>query len=376
MRKIIFAALAALVLASCSKNNEDAAGGNTQKATLYIGVKAPEMSRAATTGNIPSDANIKDFKVFVVDGDNSLKSGYVISGETTGSAEIAVTNKAKRVYVIANAGNIAMENEAAILNYLADLNGTGSQTNYRWATGQANLVTNDFKDAGGGKLVASKNITLTFIAARITVKIEMASDMKNYYNGNASDGSLVLKKIAVLNARGESKLFGESLIPQNYTKGKKWYTGINNNNFKYFPENGQYTYTANLLSNNLFTNITNGNYYYYVFENDTQNIDKYPTIVTLLGTYAGQDIYFPVHLAPYESWGPSSESHPDFITRGYSYDITITLTGDPRFKEGGDYPGDTGGSKDPTDPHPNSSAKIKVNVSLNNWVPITLNKEF
>ncbi len=55
------------------------------------------------------------------------------------------------------------------------------------------------------------------------------------------------------------------------------------------------------------------------------------------------------------------------IIRGKSYDITILLKGDAASTTGG-------GTEDPTVPIHN--AEIEVTVSINDWVPEALEKEF
>lgn len=374
MKKILVAALAAVaVLAtSCSKENNEAAG-NGEKATLNIGVTAPE-TRA--TGTPSTDASVVNFKAFVVDGDGTLKSGYSSDGSAlTAANAITVTTQARKIYVIANAGDIAMADETAIQSYLADLNGTGAQGTVRWATGEVALSSSDFTQSGSD-WVASKNITLKFIAARITLSIETSGDMATHYDATATDGSLVLKKVTVLNSRGESKLFGTSLIPAAYTGAKKFYEGMANpvTPFAYYPAAGDFTVAATLLSDNIAADDFATKYFYYVFENDAATAADFPTIVMIEGEYDGQAVYFPVHLASYEQWATGSASTPTFIDRGNSYDIKITLTGDPRKTTGGTYPGGTGGTDDPTKPV--VTAKVSVSISLTPWVPVVLNKEF
>jgi hypothetical protein len=293
-----------------------------------------------------------------------------------------VTTQAKTVYVVANGGDLTGKITSITQltsTYLLDLDGAtedGKQANARWATGSAAI---SFKQQPDNSFKASPKVDLVFVAARISVKILADEDMATYYNSGASDGSLVLTDVAVLNARGQSKLFGTSLIPANYTAAKKYYEGLANNSFKYYPTAGNFTLaSADLLNDGIGT--YNGSekkfvntFYYYVFENDATKAEEFPTIVTLKGTYGGKDIYFPVHLASYEEFTDGSDN-VNGVIRGKSYNITITLTGDPRKAEGGDYPGDTGGTDDPTNPVVN--AKVTVSVELKTWTPVGLGKRF
>lgn len=385
--KFFIAALAATALfASCSKENAGTNDQTGEKAVLSIGVVAPELSRAVGTPS--TDATVVNFKAFVVDGDNSIKSGYSSDGtalSVANSNAITVSTSAKKVYVIANAGDLALATEAAIVDYIADLNtaGDGLQTSARWATGTATLVPTDFVQSGSD-FVATKNVTLTFIAARITVNIAKSGEMATYYdNGTAESKDLRITGVSVMNARGASKLFGASLVATPATPAKTFYQGLANpvspGNFAYYPAAADFTMATALLSdaipaadNTTSYNLGASTYYYYVFENAAITAAAFPTIVTVVGEYDGKAIYFPVHLAAYEDF--KSGTFGASLLRGKSYDLTITLTGDPRFSEGGTYPGDTGGTEDPT--NPSVSAKVEVDVTLTPWVPVALEKEF
>jgi hypothetical protein len=387
MKKIFLAVLTAVAIVSCSTDNDnDVIDVPREKAFLNIGIKTPGEMRSSVGANenISDDQEIENFKAFVVDGDGTLKTGYSERGEVLNdTVAISVSTRAKRVYVIANAGNITLANESAILDYIADLNGNGSQSSVRWATGKVELATTDFVQNTQGNWIASKDIELVFIAARITLQID--NNMEDYLH-TATDGSLVLTKVAVLNARGQSKLFGTgtSLIPTTeeptYSVGKKFYEGLKNPvpSFFHYPGSGTFTVGSSLLSDTLVvaTDLSK-TYYYYVFENDAKMAADFPTIILVEGEYGKGDdrrpIYFPVHLAPYETWKSSSVETPEFIKRGKSYDITIKLSGDAGIG-GGEYPGGTGGTDDPTNPV--VSSLIDVSISVKAWEGIPLEKEF
>lgn len=273
--------------------------------------------------------------------------------------------------MVANAGDLtsSITTMAQLNAYKADLNGTGSQaaaTN-RWATG-VTASPLSFTQSGNN-FTATTTVTLTFIAARITVTVD--NQMANY----GSAGSLTLDDIVVLNARGESLLFpatgGTSLIPATYTANKKFYEGMANpvspaTPFANYPAASEFTLAASLLSDALTTTSTD-KYYYYVFENDALTDVTLPTIVTLTGTDAnGATLYWPVHLAAYEQWANSTAFTTTGIQRGHSYDIKITLTGDAT--NGG------GGGTDPTKPL--VTASVDVSVTLTQWTPVLLEKEF
>ncbi len=365
---ILAVAALTLGLTSCSKDNGGKAPAQGKEAKLNISVTAPENSRASVTdpATIPSDM-VNNFTAFVVEG-ATLYSGYSDDGTALEDATaITATTASTAVYVIANAGDLTatVTTVDALTNYIADLNGTGSQTGAdgRWATGQIALTSADFVQEGDD-FIASKSINLTFIAARITVKV--VNSMENYGN----PGSLTLESVAILNARGQSRLFPTSgqtsLIPSSYTSGnaKNFYQGLANDSFASYPAAGDFTMATALLSDEITTPATQ-TFYYYVFENDADTPEEFPTIVTIIGDDNGDPVYWPVHITSYESWGAGSGSVAS-ITRANSYNLTITLSGDAA--------GNGGGTTDPTTPIVN--ALVNVSVTLTPWNPVTLNKEF
>lgn len=367
MKKILLAALAVTMLASCSKENDNGTPEQGKKATLNINVTAPVLSRAAAA-SVPGDV-VGDFSVFITDNTGEINPAWSVyspaGADLTGSDAVTVSTTAQRVYIVANAGDLtsSITTMAALNSYLADLNGTGSQASAanRWATGVSGQF--NFVQDASGNYNATTTVTLTFIAARITVTID--NQMTNY----GATGSLTLDEIAVLNARGESLLFGTSLIPSAYTPGKKFYTGYDEPNPGDFganwPAASDYTVAATLLSDPL-TNMATDTYYYYVFENNATTAADLPTIVTLIGTDDnGDPLAWPVHLAPYEQWTSGSGTVAS-IERGNSYDISIKLTGDATGGGGGTWP--------PTEPVVSST--VDISVSLTPWNPVTLGKEF
>ena len=373
MKKFLYAAMAATVLfASCAKDgNEGGAnnGGPAEEAKLSINIDAP-ASRAQ--GTVPGNDNtVANFTVFITDkstGDiNPAWTTYSSTGTNlTGNDAISVTTNAADVYVLANAGDqSAITTLANLTSFKADLNGTGSQTATRWASGKTASALSFTQS--GSNWSASTTVTLQFIAARITVTVD------NQMTGYGGAGSLTLNDVAIMNARGESLLFpasGTSLIPATYTLGKKFYQGLANpaspDNFANYPATTDYTMASVLLSDNLVSPIVaTDTYYYYVFENDAAAATDFPTIITLVGVDGNSDpLYWPVHLTGYEQWAAAPSAA--FITRGHSYNVNIKLTGDAT--NGG------GGTTDPTKPV--VTASVEVSVSITDWIPVPLEKEF
>lgn len=369
IKSILAVAIAALALVSCNKDN----GGNKLdgKASLTINVVS-EGTRAA--GTIPTgDATITKYAAFI-----SYSNGSVEMHAENSAASlenIAVTTDAQHVYIIANYGNAdlsTLTTVTALEGYIADLTtgNHGAQTATRWATGKTDTKLS-FTENAQNEFVAEATVNLSFVAARITLNITASGKMLSDYDPSKTDGSLILQNVAVLNVRQESKLFGASLV---YTPAK-YLAGIDNDTFAYWPATADYTVNAGLYNDAITANtgfgadgkFEMGPFYYYVFENDAVTRSTFPTIVTIVAEYEGEKVYYPVHLAPYEQFATGSVS--EGVKRGNSYDINIDLSVDP--VKDGDGPG---GPDDPTDPK--YSGKVTINVSINDWIPVVLSKEF
>lgn len=361
-------AAAALIagVTSCNKDDGMNAGGVPEgtQASLTISVTSPDMTRAGGLGST-NDNTVNNFSVFVVDDAGNIPSGWkehVASGTTK---NLTVTTSAKKVYVIANAGNktSAYTNEAQLLAAKEDL---GSQFTNRWATGVVSIAASDWVTSGSTTSV-SKTITLEFIAARI--ELTVVNNMLHY--DGSSSGTVILNSVAVLNARGQSKLFGASLIPSVYDANKKFLIGTDISTMGNKPAASEFTLDAiNLMDT--YTSTGGGDtkiYHYYVYENDAITAAALPTIVTLIGTNAATPavpVYFPVHLAPYEDF-VSGTMTSGGIKPGHSYNITMNLKGDAK-------DGNGGGGTDPTVPQ--TDASVDITIQIKDWTPVTLGKDF
>lgn len=356
------AVLTAFVFASCSDNEKENPVDGKERALLNISITTPDTRATTTDLDGATDASkdkIENFKVFILDQNEDIE-WMAYSSDGTDLNSITVTTDAKFVIVLANAGNIAISSKAELDAYRADLIGAGSQTAARWASGKSTELV--FTQSGG-EFMATTSVPLTFIAARITLTIE--NGMSADYDAEKVDGSLVLNSVAVLNARGTSKLYDPvSLL----ASPAKYYSGINSKpQFSYWPAHTVFS-EVGIMKDDIAPNDFSTTYYYYVFENDAITPETFPTIVTLVGTFDGAPVYYPVHLAPYEKWVTGSGSVSSVVP-GKSYNIHIKLTVDPTI-EGGD----ADGTDDPTQPVVN--AKVNVSVTLTDWVPVKLGKEF
>ena len=379
------AAIATTGFSACDRGGDGPDPQPVRNAVLKVTLVNP-APQTRVEGSTPSTATtITDFSLFVINSEGNVGWSTYVSGSAAASGEayIEVTTDAKAIYAIANAGRDLHE---TYKNRDA-LEGTGplaedlyDQYTSRWATGMVDGADWEFQTAdsnNNGLLEQRVSLPLTFIAARITVSV--INKMSNY-DGTA-DQRVQLTNVAVLNARGQSRLFptsggSASLIPATYSANYKYLEGIANRTptFAYYPAAADITVEAAGTGdlNNAYTwpNSTTvpHNSYFWVFENDADEMNEFPTIVTVVGTDAGGDpVYFPVHFAAYETWASNSSNYAGGIVRGNSYNVTITLNGDASNGNGG-------GVDDPTQNVEN--VEIMATLSILPWNDITLGKNF
>lgn len=382
IKSMMVAALAALTLASCSKDGEvNPMNGEGEKATLSIniatfGTAAPEVK--AVGSPISGDNVITNYTVFITNSNGDIQ-WEKYSSTSAPISGMDVTTDAHHVYIIANGGDMTGQyttkdqleaGEQAWSSSLWPTDSNKSHIASGSTTSQLTFITN----ADGSKH-AQATVNLKFVMARITVKI--VDNMYGDYDATKTDGSLVLENIAVLNVPAKTKIMGSSLAVTG--NDKNYFSGISNSGaFAYWPTYNQQT--ADLLDD--LDDDLDDTYYYYVFENDATTAAELPTLVTLIGTFGAgtknYTVYYPVYLAPFENWSSGSVQS---VERGKSYNITITLNVDPTIgnDNGGNGDGDGddgngGGTVDPTTP--DETTNISIDVQLADWDPVTLNKEF
>ncbi len=368
-------------LTGCSKENNGTVSVEERDAVLNIRLVNPAHTRVSGAAST-SDHELKDVNIFVLDGnDNVYRKLWVpnTGSLTENTATLTVTTAAKAVYAIANAGQdltATYTTKAALesTSPQADLDG---QYTALWATGftDGSLWTFQGTDRNGnGLLEQDVDLDLRFIAARITVKV---NNNMSGYTGEA--GTVRLGDVAVLNARGQSRLFegsGTSLIPTtSITASKKFIEGLEKPEapvvqFTYFPASTDYTVEEADVDhlNNPYPSTNPAFSYFYVFESDADELTEFPTIVTLVGLDTEDNpIYFPVHLAGYETWAANTQGYAGGVERGKSYDITINLTGNAAVGTGG-------GTKDPTVNV--KDVDLNVAIEISDWTAVPLGKNF
>ena len=348
---------ATVLFASCAKDgNEGGATSEGKKATLNITLDNPTHTRAA--GAAPaSDNTVTEFTAFIIDNGGTVGWETYVSG--TGLTNFSVTTNATEIYVIANGGDQTgiYSTKTDLLAAIEDLDAMYTK---RWATGSSSITW-------GGGTTASETVTMQFIAARITVKVD---NQMTGYDGTTA-GTVIINDIAVLNARGQSLLFGTSLVPATYAASKTYFMGMANpaapDDLAAYPAAGTFTVKTDLTdAYTLAASPATSDYYFYVYETGSITATNPATIVTLIGTDVnGNAAYWPVHLDQNETW--TAGTMTDGIERGKSYNITLTLKGDATTGNGG-------GGEDPFEPV--VSAALSATLSITDWTAVDLEKEF
>ncbi len=362
------AAIAVAGITSCNKG-DGPAPGEERAAVLNITLANPALDGTRAAGTLPTDNLVANYTVFVFNGDGSLAAKQHFTTSDTGDERIPVTTNAREVYVIANAGDQTANysTKAALGTTAVDLLTTQYtlSNSGRWATGNETLGAFSSDPIP----VATATVTLKFIAARITVTVN------NQMTNTEDAGAATVSSVAVLNARGQSRLFpgtGSSLIPQStdasYAATSQYLEGLDISGFDNKPESSLYSGTTAEMLTAYNAALPDGQkYYFYVFENHAITPTTAPTIVTLVATAGGTTFYLPVHLAPYETFTDATTALANGVVRGNSYDLTITLTGDATtiINRGND---------DPTVPL--LRAEVNVTLDLNDWEAVPLGKNF
>ena len=366
-------AVATLGFASCSSDNDAPRVKEGEKAFLSIKIANAE-TRAAGTVTDNADNAINNFVAFAFKNDGSIDGEMLeVSGTTSGKHTMHVSNATTKVAVVANVDAdkfSAVTNKTTFdavkedLEKLAYRTGGVEEANV-WASAIENVT---FTKTSEGLYTSDVDVNLAFAVARINFTV----DATNYINQDKGT-AFKIQGVAALNAKKESKFFGSLL-----TEGvDNFYSGWNMTGYANEPA-GKFT-VVNFLKDDITagTGVTTESFHYYVTENKVDAVDKFPTILALLlkGKDADgndQEIYQTLHFASYD--GGNLDAKAAQVTRGKSYDVKFTLTGnaDPNGTPG-DGTDEPGGTEDPTLP---SSADLNITVKVATWDPVTINKDF
>ena len=362
MKKIKFlaVALAAFTMFSCTNDEVENLGNNVpgEQAVLTIKLKGDgdnqAQSRAAGPATDTEDAVINNYLVFLFRDGGALDCAphYSASGATATISN--GTTAAKKVYVVANTGELAngpfatVKTEADLLAVAGSLmdntNNVSTQTKTNlWMSG-ANHVT--FNGTNG-----TAAVTLSYVAAKIQLIVK---DNRT----NMSTGTIQIedKEVVLLFAGKSGKFFGTQKSVQT-----NFYTGDDSYNNPFNTNVTKSTALSDAVTVPFAPNAGGTVFnHFYTFGNDgtTQ-----PAILAIKSTKTVNStpstIYYPVHFTTADAG--------ETIEPGKAYTVTVTLNGDVEAGAGG-------GTTDPEAPVISSS--IEVTVTAATWVVQNIQKEF
>ena len=361
MKKIKFlaVALAAFTMFSCSNDEIESLGNNApgEQAVLTIKLKGDGDDQAQSRALGPTattDVAINDYLVFLFREGGALDCVPYYSSSNAAANISNGTTAAKKVYVVANTGELAngpfatVKTEADLLAVAGSLmdntNNVSTQTKTNlWMSG-ANHVT--FNGTNG-----TAAVTLSYVAAKIQLIVK---DNRT----NMSTGTIQIedKEVVLLFAGKSGKFFGTQKSVQT-----NFYTGDDSYNNPFNTNVTKSTALSDAVTVPFAPNAGGTVFnHFYTFGNDgtTQ-----PAILAIKSTKTVNStpstIYYPVHFTTADAG--------ETIEPGKAYTVTVTLNGDVEAGAGG-------GTTDPEAPVISSS--IEVTVTAATWVVQNIQKEF
>lgn len=450
INKLFLAAIAATTfLASCSNDQEPngidniAEEGQKAKLTIQLLTEQSTTEVRATGANIGNeDRNIGNYVAIVLDKQNEIIASAA-STSSAGISDLVTTTAANRVLVISNLNSslvIGSELNSDLTNltklareindvvdlssgsdpsYTAALNGDAATV---WSAGETTFTWDRTSFSGDGY---HKNVPV--VIRPVPAKINLSVTVDPKYD-TAADGNFKMaganEGIWVLNAVSKTKFFGdkafESYVDAYYPwlvlTPKAYYSAANmvkaDTEYEFGHSNSA---TRNFLQNGYMYSSSAKEYNYYVFENDADKDEDYPTIVTLKGTWgrditdaeftnAGvtdetqkadlreklkpRDVFFPIHMTSRDAGGNFTSgiesTYGKGVQRGKDYRVILRLsekvfTGDHKFP-GTLTPEDVidppvpPGTDDPTIEI--VKGYLNVTVTVENWVPMAIEKKW
>ena len=367
MKKIKFlaVALAAFTMFSCSNDEIESLGNNApgEQAVLTIKLKGDGDDQAQSRALGPTattDVAINDYLVFLFREGGALDCVPYYSSSNAAANISNGTTAAKKVYVVANTGELANGPFATVKTVADLLAATGSlmdNTNNASTQTKDNLWVSGVKDVTFVGTSATVAVELKFVAAKIELVVK---DNRK----NMSGGAITIedKEVVLLYAGKSGHFFGtdDEKVDQS-----TFYAG----DVSYFPPSSIPTNItlSTALSDAVgapFTDNTSGTVFnhFYTFGN---NGDIKPTILAIKSTKTVDSgtpstIYYPIHFTMADA------GHT--IVPGKYYNVVVTLNGDVAAGQGG-------GTTNPEVPVVTSS--VQVTVTPASWgAKINVDKDF
>lgn len=329
-----------------------------EKANVTLNLKGEESAGTRATGATDKDTQINNYIAFFFNGQGELVSKHEVSNPTSGGAnQLTTTTAATEVYIVANVGGLdksgfeSVVNKKQIAQVVKSLSKEGTAPPHSESTQTSDNVwmegTGNVKFAEG-TATGTAEVKLSFLAAKVTVAVV------DRRTGNDAGGAIYIEnnKIVLLNAGGDAKFFAADKTTQT----------------SFFNGDASYPNPANsVVASFLSKSYAASGVQFYAFGNASST---QPTILAIQATRTEQNVgtstvYYPIAFSTLDAGAVELEAST--FAPGYSYEITLTLTGNVA----------AGGGNGTVDPEqPLVSGDVEVTISKAEWKPVTINKEF
>lgn len=329
-----------------------------EKANVTLNLKGEESAGTRATGATDKDTQINNYIAFFFNGQGELVSKHEVSNPTSGGAnQLTTTTAATEVYIVANVGGLdksgfeSVVNKKQIAQVVKSLSKEGTAPPHSESTQTSDNVwmegTGNVKFAEG-TATGTAEVKLSFLAAKVTVAVV------DRRTGNDAGGAIYIKndKIVLLNAGGDAKFFDTDKTTQT----------------SFFNGDASYPDPANsVVASFLSKTYAESGVHFYAFGNASST---QPTILAIQATRTEQNggtstVYYPIAFSTLDAGAIKPEAST--FAPGYSYEITLTLTGNVA----------AGGGNGTVDPEqPLVSGDVTVTIEQAKWNPVDINKEF
>ena len=407
MKTVFLSMLAIAALASCSRQEFiDPPGPNPQegdKMLVDITLGNGEMTKAAGVATADEDKAINDVTVFFLNATSQIVSRtYVRSSDLTPdetdatikTATVETRTTATQMMVIANIGEdrtttggaLNVSTRDQLVNVVQDLIVSDGQPQPSMIPFQEKgnvlmsgegIVSAMTPDPAGGPSKATADVTLKYIAAKITLaKIALGANVLGTYGQD-----FTFTRAFLLNAQTKSHYFPttDSYIPdaKGYANGVTWESSWGTDPGYPVVADFNQSLTAIIAAPSDLPKSDIA--HWYVFENNPASVQStdHPTILVVevkwrkATTGGGEQGTDPV----YENkmfnviFAPGDKG---VIEAGKAYNVELTFNGDFRPEE----QGGTGGGGDDNPDKPNISANVAITVTPADWADQSTPKPF
>ena len=337
MKKVNYFLLIAafsLIAVSCNKDNGSTQTGSpAEPASMTITLKGSNMGTKAIGTSTQSDENtINNFTVYVYNGNSNILeksqtfNPSILPGDYTQTI-LGLTSGPKKVVIIANtpAGYtvVAGSTYGDLANTMFDLSTQISATNLAMSGESTTILT-----------ASPLSNAISIPLSRIVAKVRLGGVTLTPDAGHT--GTFTLDSVYIMRARATATIGAPTVIT-----GTGFYGGINGD------ESTAQTFLAEVRNINVVQDSTR---YFYVFPND--NTGNTATLITLVGTYEGQKMYYPFRVNDASNTGTADDNK--YIKRNQHHTINVTMK---RPGSGVSNP------ETPVDP-----ATLDITISAEDWI--------